>query len=67
MAVDWVKLSKCKTMDEFLKVAIEESKNETPNECPWCNAEYTIIDDDFGQPLRPKMINFCFYCGRPLK
>lgn len=35
--------------------------------CPWCKAEYTIIDDDFGQPLHPNFIKFCFYCGRKLK
>ena len=34
--------------------------------CAWCNAEYTIIDDDFGQPIRPKMIKFCWHCGSKL-
>ena len=42
-------------------------KEET--ECPWCkpSSEYTIIDDDFGQPLHPDMIKFCFNCGRDLR
>lgn len=47
------------------KVKLEkEEKN-----CPWCrpSSEYTIIDDDFGQPLHPKMIKFCFNCGRDLR
>lgn len=37
--------------------------------CAWCKGEgeYTIIDDDFGQPLRPSMIHYCFNCGRKLK
>ena len=34
--------------------------------CPWCKSEYTVIDDDFGQPVHPKMIKFCWKCGRPL-
>ena len=36
--------------------------------CVWCKSEheYTIIDNDFGQPLRPSMIHFCFNCGRKL-
>lgn len=39
---------------------------EAWKECPWCKSEYTIIDDDFGQPVHPKMIKFCWNCGRPL-
>ena len=37
--------------------------------CAWCKTEgeYTIIDNDFGQPLRPSMIHYCFNCGRKLK
>lgn len=35
--------------------------------CAWCKADYTIIDDDFGQPIRKKMIKFCWHCGRKLK
>lgn len=37
--------------------------------CAWCKSEheYTIIDDDFGQPLRPSMIHYCFNCGRKLR
>ena len=45
-----------------------EKKAETKEPCPWCKTEgeYTIIDNDFGQPLRPSMIHFCFNCGRKL-
>lgn len=39
---------------------------EAWKECPWCKAEYTIIDDDFGQPVHPNMVKFCWSCGRPL-
>lgn len=41
--------------------------------CAWCKTEgeCTIIDytifDDFGQPLHPRMICYCFRCGRKLK
>ncbi len=35
--------------------------------CPWCVSEYTIIDDDFGQPVSSGLINYCFYCGRKLR
>ena len=35
--------------------------------CAWCKAEYTIIDDDFGQPLIPKIIKHCFHCGKKLE
>lgn len=37
--------------------------------CAWCKGkgEYTIIDDDFGQPLRPSMVHYCFNCGRKLR
>lgn len=35
--------------------------------CPWCKAEYTIIDDDFGQPVHPTKVRFCFNCGRRLR
>ena len=40
-----------------------------PKPCAWCKSEheYTIIDDDFGQPLRPSMIHYCFNCGRKLR
>jgi len=37
------------------------------HDCPWCKAEYTIIDDDFGQPIRTKMIKYCFKCGKTLE
>lgn len=39
---------------------------EAWKECPWCKSEYTIIDDDFGQPVHPNMVKFCWSCGRPL-
>ena len=47
--------------------AQREAEQKQP--CAWCKSEheYTIIDDDFGQPLRPSMIHFCFNCGRELK
>ena len=35
--------------------------------CAWCKAEYTIIDDDFGQPVHPTKVKFCFNCGRRLR
>ena len=35
--------------------------------CAWCKAEYTIIDDEFAQPISQKMIKFCWHCGRKLK
>lgn len=50
-------------------LTFDTTKVEEKTECPWCSShsEYTIIDDDFGQPLHPKMINFCFSCGRDLR
>lgn len=39
---------------------------EAWKECPWCKAEYTIIDDDFGQPVHMNMVKFCWHCGKPL-
>lgn len=39
---------------------------EAWKECPWCKSEYTVIDDDFGQPVHPNTIKFCWNCGRPL-
>lgn len=42
--------------------------------CPWCygkngktDLDFTIIDDDFGQPVHPKLIKFCPFCGRSLQ
>ena len=37
--------------------------------CAWCKTEgeYTIIDNDFGQPIHPRMICYCFRCGRKLR
>ena len=36
------------------------------SKCPWCKSEYTIVDDDFGQPVHPHMIRYCWHCGSPL-
>ncbi len=47
---------------EFFLMKFPEQKN-----CPWCVSEYTIIDDDFGQPVSFGLINYCFYCGRKLR
>lgn len=55
-------------LDAAIKVL--ENRVEQNDGCPWCKNEYTIytiIDDDFGQPLHPNMIKYCFSCGRPLK
>jgi hypothetical protein len=49
-------------LSKFFKIDSVIRKNKEP--CPWCNAEYTILDDDFGQPLHPHFIRFCFFCGR---
>lgn len=53
---------------EFEAYSLEQKHidRDAWKECPWCKSEYTIIDDDFGQPLHLKMIKFCFNCGRPL-
>ena len=53
---------------ENARLRKELSRFETKTPCAWCKGkgEYTIIDDDFGQPLRPSMIHFCFNCGRKL-
>lgn len=44
--------------------------------CPWCKEvkkpgeqyklEWTVIDDDFGQPVHSNLIRYCFSCGRAL-
>ena len=41
-------------------------REEQSKGCPWCKAEYTIVDDDFGQPIRPDKVKFCWNCGRML-
>ena len=46
----------------FYKVKSEDRKKKEP--CPWCNSEYSIIDDDFCQPLHTDFIRFCFFCGK---
>ena len=45
-------------------LALDGKHNEG---CAWCKAEYTIIDDDFAQPISRKMIKFCWHCGRKLE
>lgn len=45
-------------------LALDGKHNEG---CAWCKAEYTIIDDEFAQPISQKMIKFCWHCGRKLK
>lgn len=42
-------------------------EQENNKGCAWCNAEYTIVDDEFVQPVHPKLIKFCWHCGRKLK
>ena len=44
--------------------------------CPWCytgirpmksfELEWTVIDDDFAQPVPLKAVRYCFCCGRKL-
>lgn len=46
---------------------LDTNIDSTKTDCPWCSdKEYTIIDDDFGQPIHPKMIHYCFRCGKEL-
>ena len=45
----------------------EMDKQEKNKGCAWCNAEYTIIDDEFGLPIHPNSIKFCWHCGRKLR
>lgn len=49
--------------DSHVPTSIDQ---EEWKKCPWCKSEYTVIDDDFGQPVHPNMIKFCWNCGRPL-
>lgn len=50
------------------KKGYEDGKAESKDKpCAWCKAEYTIIDDDFGQPVHPTKVKFCFNCGRRLR
>ena len=42
--------------------------------CPWCTStngktdlDFSIIDDNFGQYVHQRMINFCPFCGRRLQ
>lgn len=56
--------------DEYNKFITHKAVSVEPAviyECHWCDSEYTIIDDDFGQPIHPRMIRYCFRCGKKLK
>lgn len=61
----------CGTVKGMNCPSIVENCHDTAKEikdaCGWCNAEYTIIDDDFAQPVHPNLIKHCFHCGRELK
>lgn len=35
--------------------------------CPWCDAEYTIIDYNLHEQVMQDMIKHCFHCGRKLR
>jgi len=49
---------------------------KTSDECQWCHIlrkplnsatiEWTVLDDDFCQPVTNKLIHYCFHCGRRL-
>lgn len=52
---------------DMAQAALQERVERNKGWCAWCKAEYTIIDDDFGRPIRPNMIKFCWHCGRKLK
>lgn len=61
---------------KFIFEAIQEKQERERNKakykkdcCSWCspNSEYTVIDDDFGQPIHPSMVKYCFNCGRELR
>ena len=41
--------------------------------CLWCtnhkgktDLQFTIVDDNFGQYVHPKLIKYCPFCGREL-
>lgn len=65
-------LEKQREVVEFTISAIRELDalavdGEHDEGCAWCKADYTIIDDDFVQPIHKKMIKFCWHCGRKLE
>lgn len=42
--------------------------------CPWCmnkshktDLDFSIVDDDTGHYVSERSINFCPFCGRPLR
>lgn len=44
--------------------------SETKEPCPWCengSDDWGVIDEDFGQHVPDKLVNYCFHCGRKLK
>lgn len=43
-------------------------------DCSWCrnrkgktDLNFTVIDDDFGQYVHPKLIKYCPFCGRKIQ
>jgi uncharacterized protein HemX len=54
-------------MAKAIPVAIQALQQMRTEPCAWCNSEYTIVDDDFCQPVLPKLIKNCFHCGRKLR
>lgn len=60
-----------KQFEEAMFVALDAlrklDEQERNKGCAWCKAEYTIIDDEFLQPVHPNLIKFCWHCGRKFK
>ena len=52
---------------QYLFDFIREHYGKHDEGCAWCKAEYTIIDDEFAQPISQNMIKFCWHCGRKLE
>lgn len=52
---------------DMAQAALQEREERSKGWCAWCKAEYTIVDDEFVQPVHPKLIKFCWHCGRKLK
>lgn len=53
-------------LSEAIHEEAEEPEEEPEKGCAWCKSEYTVIDDDFGQPVSDKLIKYCFHCGAEL-
>jgi hypothetical protein len=51
------------------RIALREQA-EREKGCVWCKGDwtdnFTVIDDDFGQPLTYRHVKFCPMCGRKL-